>query len=51
MAAGGVQLHHVPSDDFSVLKEPAVKVLGEKLRQCLDDAPAPENADLEVAVV
>jgi len=35
LAAGGVQVHHVPSNHFNMLREPAVKVLAEKLRSTL----------------
>lgn len=34
---GGLELIHVPSNHFNILKEPAVSVLAEKLRSCLDD--------------
>jgi thioesterase domain-containing protein/NAD(P)-dependent dehydrogenase (short-subunit alcohol dehydrogenase family)/acyl carrier protein len=37
LASGGVQVHHVPSTHFSILKEPGVQVLAEKLRSRLDD--------------
>ena len=36
LAAGGVEVHHVPSTHFDILQEPGVRVLSEKLRQCLD---------------
>ena len=35
LAAGGAQVHHVPSNHFNMLREPAVKVLAEKLRSTL----------------
>jgi thioesterase domain-containing protein len=35
LAAEGVQVHHVPSNHFNMLSEPAVMVLAEKLRSCL----------------
>ena len=36
LAAGGVEVHHVPSTHFNILKEPGVKVLAEELKTCLD---------------
>jgi amino acid adenylation domain-containing protein len=36
LAAGGVEIHDVPSDHLGILKEPHVKVLAEKLKICLD---------------
>lgn len=35
-AAGGIDVHHVPSTHFNILKEPGVKVVAEKLQSCLD---------------
>ena len=35
LAAQGVEVHDVPSNHFNLLREPAVKVLAEKLRSCL----------------
>jgi aspartate racemase len=40
LAAGGVEIHDVPSDHLGILKEPHVKVLAEKLKICLDKAQA-----------
>ncbi len=39
-AGGGVEFYHIPSTHQSILKEPAVKILAEELRQCLDRDPA-----------
>jgi thioesterase domain-containing protein len=37
-ASGGVELHTVPGDHYSVVREPHVKVLAEKLLVCLRNA-------------
>lgn len=37
LASGGVEVHHVRSTHFSILKQPGVKVLAERLRARLDD--------------
>ncbi|MFZ0619769.1 MAG: KR domain-containing protein [Candidatus Acidiferrales bacterium] len=36
LVRGGVDVHSVPSDHFSILKEPSVSVLSEQLRSCLN---------------
>jgi hypothetical protein len=41
LAAEGVELHYVPSRHLTILSEPAVKVLAEQLRECLDRDLAP----------
>jgi thioesterase domain-containing protein len=51
LAAGGIDVHHVPADHFTILREPAVRVLAEKLRECLDRDAAPAHAELELAKV
>jgi acyl transferase domain-containing protein/thioesterase domain-containing protein len=40
LAAGGIEIHHVPSAHHTILREPGVKSLAEKLRECLDREPA-----------
>lgn len=35
---GGLEIHDVPGDHFSIFEEPYVQVLAEKLRSCLDEA-------------
>jgi hypothetical protein len=39
----GVDVHQIPGDHFSILHEPNVQVLGEKLRQCIEAARASRN--------
>jgi aspartate racemase len=36
LAPGGLEIHDVPGNTFSMLQEPHVQVLAEKLRDCLD---------------
>lgn len=38
LASGGVDLQIVPGDHFSMIREPHVEVLSEKLRNCIDEA-------------
>jgi amino acid adenylation domain-containing protein len=38
LAAGGLEVHEVPGDHESTVKEPHVRVLAEKLRACLERA-------------
>ncbi|MDZ8055524.1 MAG: AMP-binding protein [Aulosira sp. ZfuVER01] len=40
LAAGGVELHHVPGAHASLIQEPNVQVLAEKFQVCLDKAQA-----------
>lgn len=40
LAAGGLEIYEVPGDHLTMLKEPHVQVLAEKLRDCLDKAQA-----------
>jgi thioesterase domain-containing protein len=37
-ASNGVEVHYVPGNHFSMLREPNVQALGEKLRHCIDEA-------------
>jgi thioesterase domain-containing protein len=37
LAAGGVKVYTVPGDHYTLLKEPNVQVLAERLRTCLDE--------------
>ncbi|HKV33206.1 MAG TPA: amino acid adenylation domain-containing protein [Pyrinomonadaceae bacterium] len=37
LATGGVDVHQIPGDHFSILHEPNVRVLGEQLRQCIEE--------------
>ncbi len=43
LATEGVDVHHVPGNHFSMLREPNVQILGEQLRQCIEDARARRN--------
>jgi thioesterase domain-containing protein len=43
LATGGVDVHQIPGDHFSILHEPNVKVLGEQLRGCIEEARARRN--------
>jgi amino acid adenylation domain-containing protein len=36
LVTGGLEVHTVPGDHLGMLKEPNVKILGQKLRACLD---------------
>lgn len=38
LAAGGFELHEVPGLHWTIVKEPNVRILAEKLRTCLDKA-------------
>lgn len=38
LVSGGIELHNVPGDHLSILQEPLVQVLGEKLKDCLEKA-------------
>ncbi|NEP35277.1 MAG: hypothetical protein F6K38_28820, partial [Moorea sp. SIO3B2] len=35
MAASGIEVHHIPGDHISMMLEPNVRVLAEKLKACL----------------
>lgn len=43
LAAGGLEVHHVPGDHLGILKQPHVRVLAEKLRDCLEQAQADDS--------
>ena len=51
LVAGGIDVHHVAADHFNIIKEPAVKILSDKLQQCLDRDYVLANADLQLAEV
>ena len=38
VASEGVEVHYVPGNHFSMLREPNVQALGEQLRQCIEAA-------------
>lgn len=38
LVAGGIESHEVPGDHLTLLKEPYVQVLAEKLKECLSEA-------------
>lgn len=40
LAAGGLEIHDIPSNHLGMLREPYVQVLGEKLRACIERAQA-----------
>ncbi|MEG4111235.1 MULTISPECIES: amino acid adenylation domain-containing protein [unclassified Microcoleus] len=40
LAPGGLEIHDVPGNTFSMLQEPHVQVLAEKLRECIDRVQA-----------
>lgn len=40
LAAGGLEVHHVPGNHLGILKEPDVRVLAEKLQECLERVQA-----------
>jgi hypothetical protein len=46
LAPGGLEIHDVPGDSFSMLQEPHVQALGEKLRDCIDRVQAEELAHI-----
>jgi thioesterase domain-containing protein/acyl carrier protein len=50
LAGGGIEVHHIPSDHYTILLEPGVKVLSEKLRGCLDRDISPNDPGI-VAIV
>ncbi|HEY9666549.1 MAG TPA: hypothetical protein V6C91_07065, partial [Coleofasciculaceae cyanobacterium] len=43
LAGGGLEIYEVPGDHLSILKEPYVRVLSEKLRDSLDQAQNPST--------
>ena len=40
LAAEGIEIHNIPSSHLGMLKEPYVRVLGEQLKACLEQAQA-----------
>jgi aspartate racemase len=46
LAPGGLEIHDVLGDTFSMLQEPYVQGLAEKLRHCIDRVEAEELADI-----
>lgn len=40
LATGGVDVHKIPGNHFSILHEPHVQALGEQLRKCVEEARA-----------
>jgi acyl transferase domain-containing protein/thioesterase domain-containing protein len=45
LVAGGIEVHSIPADHYNIIKEPAVRLLSEKLRECLDHDHVVANAD------
>ncbi len=43
LATEGVDLHAVPGNHFTMLREPHVQILGEQLRQCIEQVVARRN--------
>ena len=46
LAPRGLELHDVPGDTFSMLEEPHIQVLAEKLRDCIDRVQGDDLADI-----
>ena len=46
LAAEGVDVHVVPGNHFSVMREPFVEALAERLRGCIDETLRARDADL-----
>jgi hypothetical protein len=44
LAAGGLEVHEVPGDHETVIKEPYIRLLAEKLKVCLDNAQSDVSA-------
>lgn len=40
LAAGGLDVHGIPADHISILKEPHVQIMATKLKTCLEHAQA-----------
>ena len=51
LVAGGIELHHIPTDHGGIVHEPAVRILADKLGECLNRDPAAAHADRMVAAV
>jgi amino acid adenylation domain-containing protein len=45
LATEGVDLHQVPGNHFTMLREPNVQALGEQLRQCIEQVQARRNGE------
>jgi len=46
LAPGGLEIHDVPGDTFSMLEEPHIQVLAKKLRDCIDRVQGDDLADI-----
>jgi thioesterase domain-containing protein/NAD(P)-dependent dehydrogenase (short-subunit alcohol dehydrogenase family)/acyl carrier protein len=46
LAPGGLEIHDVPGDTFSMLEEPHIQVVAEKLRDCIDRVLGDDLADI-----
>lgn len=46
LAPGGLEIHDVPGHTFSMLEEPHIQVLAEKLRDCIDRVQGDDLADI-----
>ena len=46
LAPGGLEIHDVPGDTFSMLEEPHIQMLAEKLRDCIDRVQGDDLADI-----
>ena len=46
LAPGGLEIHDVPGDTYSMLQEPHVQVLAKKLKACIDRGQAEELAHI-----
>ncbi|OUL20538.1 hypothetical protein BV378_29440 [Nostoc sp. RF31YmG] len=44
LAAGGVEVHHVPGSHASLIQEPNVQVIAEKFQACLEQAQVSRSA-------
>src|SRR5258707_1208696 len=51
LAAGGLEIHEVPGDHNTILLEPHVGALAEKLRRCIEKAVVNEDRAIEQAQV
>jgi acyl transferase domain-containing protein/thioesterase domain-containing protein len=45
LVAGGIEVHHIPSTHYTILKEPGLTVLAAKLRECLVRDPELSTAN------
>ncbi len=51
LAAGGLNVFHVPGDHLDILKEPHVRILAEHLRDCLDEAQRDDSSTDRVKTI